>query len=151
MRDEPQTVRNDVPPLRKPKRLRFNVGAAVLVLFAVVSLGMAVLEEWRVARPRVGTDPISHYDRVFSSLAPYLPPDGEVGLVIDVFPRNSVEWTRSLQVAQYALAPRIVIDGVQGPFVIVLQDRLPLTQSDGMRSYAVVGRFSKDLWLYRHR
>ena len=66
-------------------------------------------------------DPIEHLDRQFQSLIPWLPDHGTVGYL----PPPGGEAYGGFFVAEYALAPRIVVPGANAEFVIVPAELVP--------------------------
>jgi len=82
----------------------------------------AVMEDRRlIALPRGEGDPIDPLDRQYQSLIPWLPAHGTIGYL----PPLTGEPYGGFLVAEYALAPRIVVPGTGAEFVIVPAATVP--------------------------
>ena len=100
-----------------------TLGAVGLVLWAGYRAHLpAIVEDRRlVALPRGEGDPIDPLDRQYQALTPWLPAHGTIGYL----PPLSGELYGGLFVAEYALAPRIVVPGTGAEFVIVPAEATP--------------------------
>ena len=100
-----------------------TLAAVGLVLWAGYRAHLpAIIEDRRLlALPRGEGDPIDQLDRQFQSLTSWLPARGTVGYL----PPLAGEAYGGFYVAEYALAPRIVVPGTDSEFVIVPAEAVP--------------------------
>jgi len=99
------------------------LGIASLFVYAVISCGAMLLEQYKVYThfTRHSGDPISGYEKRFTALRQVLPGNGAVGFLIDVpapFLKGDDVRDGTLYLTQYALSPVVVYDTAQVPLVV---------------------------------
>jgi hypothetical protein len=133
--------------------MRTLVAAALLVAAAVAfHLPGWQAERALAARMPPGGDPLSGYDRWFGAMITHLPATGRVGYLPPAdWP--AIEGVRDFYLAQYALAPRILVTGTDPSFVIVTPGtgvRADTAATDPrLAGFTLVGRFEEGLLLFR--
>jgi len=93
--------------------------SAVVLVWASVSVAAA----WRNAVVR-RSDPVTALEAEFRTLAPALPPSGAVGFLTYAVDDDRADHVMVYYVAQYALAPRLVVKRTDLEFLIVARDAL---------------------------
>jgi hypothetical protein len=93
--------------------------SAVVLVWALSS----VTAVWRNAAARAA-DPVTALESEFAGLAHALPPAGAVGFLPYDVDDDRVDRVMAYYVAQYALAPRVVLKRIDLDFVIVASDAL---------------------------
>lgn len=118
------------------------------VLLNVVVFAFRSRIEVRILRAPAYREPVTAIDQAFVRALPYLPPHGQVGYLKPDFSRANAGDLAGFYQAQYAVAPRIVVEGTQPDVVIAVArdgDGLP-DVPDGFERYQT---FSGRLALYR--
>jgi hypothetical protein len=99
--------------------VRMVVAVAFLLWCGIHAHLPSVVEDWgRLRLPTGVADPIDGLDRRYRALAAWLPARGRVGY-LQPAAGGASEAFGGLFVAEYALAPRLVIPGTAAEFVIV--------------------------------
>ena len=105
---------------------RARVGIALVLLYTLAS-GVAWIRLAATAPERAGSDEISSYERRFVKLRAALPAQGVVGYLGDPDPEggtpdqreaNSLLHFKRYLLAQYALAPLVLIESTEPEFVV---------------------------------
>jgi len=133
---------------------RARIALALVLLYAAASAAHLLYEVRR--RPgHAAQDEISANDRRFERLRAELPADGEVGYLGDpevagAVPRDSVAAAllhfRRYLLAQYALAPVVVVESTAPDLLVGNFDSVPRPEPPGFR---LVRDFGGGLLLYR--
>jgi len=91
--------------------------SAVVLVWALVAVAAA----WRYAAMRA-SNPVTALEAEFRTLAPALPPSGAVGFLTYAVDDDRADHVMVYYVAQYALAPRLVVKRTDLEFLIVARD-----------------------------
>lgn len=124
---------------------------AVLTCFVLLNVVVFAVRgriEVRILRAPSYTEPVTAIDEAFVRALPHLPPHGPVGYLKPDFSRANASDLAGFYQAQYAVAPRIVVEGAQPDVVIAVArdgDGFPEVP-DGFERYQT---FSGRLALYR--
>ena len=105
-------------------------------------------ELWSRLRTRGRVAPDTGWDREYRALLPYLPAAVPIGLV-QAFPGNTTARERQYYFLQYAMAPRLVIPGVEQEFVVVQGGAADADRAIDHAAFTLVQRFGDDFALYR--
>jgi hypothetical protein len=119
-------------------------GAAVLV-WSLVSVAVA----WRnaVLRP----DPVTALDTEFRTLASVLPPLGEVGFLRYDVDDDRADRVMAYYVAQYTLAPRLVLKRTDLEFLIVAADAVRPGIDERLAGFVPIASSREGYLVYRRR
>ena len=93
--------------------------SAVVLVWALVAVAAA----WRYAAMRA-SNPVTALEAEFRTLAQALPPSGAVGFLTYAVDDDRADHVMVYYVAQYALAPRLVVKRTDLEFLIVARDAL---------------------------
>ncbi len=99
--------------------IRVRIGVLSIVVFALVSSGLALRRTLDPPPGAAAHDEISRYEARFRPLRSALPPEGVVGYLAG--PRRldrPFDDLKDFYLTQYALAPLIVVDTSDPPFVV---------------------------------
>jgi hypothetical protein len=114
----------DVAPLARARKTllqRFSVAALLIV--TAISLISTVSTEIGLYRSRIARDEIAQYDRWFAEMIPFLPPRGQVSLMLPPTFASTGSTSLVLTVAQFSLAPRLIVwEPVDSEFLILPTD-----------------------------
>jgi hypothetical protein len=117
------------------KRARTFAAIGLLVWAASRAHLPPLAEDRRLLALPVGEgDPIDHLDRRFQSVSSWLPATGIVGYLTPA----SGETFGGFYVAEYALAPRLIVPGTDAEFVVVPPEAVADNEP------AVIGSVSRD-------
>lgn len=105
-------------------------------------------ELWSRLRARGRVAPDIGWDLEYRALLPHLPPTDPVGLV-QVLPGGTTARERQYYFLQYAIAPRLVIPGVEQEFVVVQGAAADADGAIDQGAFTLVRRFGEDFALYR--
>ena len=116
-----------------------KLGIASLLLYAVISCGEVLLEQYKVYTHITSQsgDPISGYEKRFTGLRQVLPRNGAVGFLCDVpapFLKGDNVRAGTLYLTQYVLAPVVVYDTAQYPLVVGNFHSLPHPSPELLKS-----------------
>jgi hypothetical protein len=135
--------------------VRLGLALLAVLLYAGVSSGRW-LRRPAEGRPRAGLDEISLYERRFAALRPALPARGRVGYLGDPDPAGpppaegesaALLHFRRYLLAQYSLAPLLLVESTDPEFVIGNFDPgAPRAAPPGFRQ---VGTYADGLVLFR--
>ena len=93
--------------------------SAVVLVWALVAVAAA----WRYAAMRA-PNPVTALEAEFRTLAQALPPSGAVGFLTYAVDDDRADHVMVYYVAQYALAPRLVVKRTDLEFLIVARDAM---------------------------
>jgi hypothetical protein len=98
---------------------RTRVGMMVLIIGACVSAGRQIADVFVTASPQEGdAEVVADYDaQRFAGLSDVLPPGGVAGYLTST--KHNSNPDRSHALAQYVLAPCLIVLGVEQPLVLV--------------------------------
>ena len=132
------------------RRIFTIVSLALLGLSAwdAVSAASRNRELWTRLRTRGRVPPDTGWDREYRALLPYLPPAEPIGLV-QVLPGGITARERQYYFLQYAMAPRLVLPGVEQEFVVVQGAAADADIAIDPGTFTLVQRFGDDFALYR--
>ena len=124
---------------------------ALLVLSARDAVTAAKIQHelWSRLRLRQRVPPDTGWDREYRALIPYLPPDDPVGLVQALPGANTATRERHYYFLQYALAPRLILPGLEREFVVVQGAPQAAAAAIDPAVFTLVRRFGDDFALYR--
>lgn len=120
----------------------------ILPLWDAAAGALRNLELWSRLRNRGRIAPDTGWDREYRALVPHLPPAAAVGLV-QALPGDTTTRERHYYFLQYALAPRLVIPGVDQEFVVVQGAASDAERVVDAATFTLVRRFGDDFALYR--
>ena len=127
-------------------RLLTRLGVGVVILWALP----AIYGTQRFADAR-RTDPVAALEAEYGALAPALPPRGAVGFLEYAVDDDSAEHVMAYYVAQYTLAPRIVLKRADQEFVIVPRGAPRAGGDERLAGLAPVASSPGGYRLYRRR
>jgi hypothetical protein len=137
-----------------PTDLRVRIALLLVLLYAAASTVWWVrATEWRAGS---GQDEVSTYERRFQELRPALPAGGVVGYLghPDLTEVSTEQWAeaahlhfRRLLLAQYSLAPALLIEGTEPELVIGNFD--PGTRPPAPPGFQVMRDFGQGVVLFR--
>ena len=133
------------------RRLLTLLSLALLVLPARDAANAASrnYDLWSRMRARGRIAPDTGWDHAYRALVPYLPASAPVGLV-QAFPGSNVtSRERHYYFLQYAIAPRLVLPGVDQGFVVVQGAAKDAASAIDAATFTLVQRFGDDFALYR--
>jgi hypothetical protein len=133
---------------RPSVRARVWIALALVLAYAGVSVLRCLhrAAEWP---SRAGQDEISAYERRFEALRPALPTRGVVGYLGDPEPNEegALEHFRRYLLAQYSLAPLLVVENLEPEFVV--GNFYPGTKPAAPPGFRLVRDFGDGLVLFR--
>jgi len=146
------------PAVGRPTRSRLDglrtVAAAGLLLAVGTSAYVPRIRDGRAlaSHTAVAGEPIGTYDRSFRAIAPFVPRQGVIGY-LDPADWSGPDTVRAFYLAEYALAPRIVVFGTAPEFLIVVPEtgvRAETADLDPrLTGFALVRQFEDGLLLFR--
>ena len=123
-----------------------RLASAAMLVWALVSAIVA----WRAAALRAA-DPVTALEEEFRTLAPALPPSGAVGFLKYDVDDDRPDHVMVFYVAQYALAPRLVLKRTDLDFLIVASDALRPGVDDRLDDFVPVASSRDGYRVYRKR
>ena len=123
-----------------------RVASAVVLVWGLVSATVA----WRGAAMRAA-DPVTALEEEFRTLAPVLPPSGAVGFLKYDVDDDRPDHVMVFYVAQYALAPRLVLKRTDLDFLIVPSDALRPGVDERLDDFVPVAGSREGYRVYRRR
>ena len=99
--------------------VRVRIGMLFIIVFALLSSGIAVRRALHPPPWTTAQDEISRYEARFRLLKTVLPPRGVVGYLPELLPASvDLGWGKDFFLTRYALAPLIVVSSTAPPLVI---------------------------------
>jgi hypothetical protein len=134
--------------------VRVRVGVLSMILFALLSSGLAL--RWTLERAASGSrrDEVGRYEARFQTLRSALPSTGVVGYLAE--PKGSerpfdADYAKRFYLTQYALAPLIVVDSTE-PALVIGNFRSAGAKRGGTNlGLILVGDFGDGVLLFRHQ
>jgi len=134
---------------RRGSRIRVWTALVLLFAFAFISNGQLLRRALRQGLPRPGTDEISRLDQRFAAVRPYASARGVIGLVVEPGSERAKSG-QSFFMAQYALAPLVVVQRTDCEWVVVDgNDDGSAPAWDGRGDFVLVAGKSNDVKLFR--
>jgi len=132
--------------------VRVRIGVLSVIVFALLSSGLALRRALDPPPWAIAQDEISRYEDRFRLLRSALPPEAVVGYLSEPWrPPNDLDWLKGFFLTQYALAPVIAVDSI-APALVIANFR-----SAGPERYApdptlvLVRDFGDGVLLFRHQ
>ena len=129
----------------------FTIIAFALLLLPAwdaVSAASRSSDLWSRLRTRGRIPPDTGWDREYRALIPFLPAAEPIGLV-QALPGDVTARERHYYFLQYAMAPRLVIPGVDQGFVVVQGAPPDADRAIDRATFTLIKRFGEDFALYR--
>ena len=99
--------------------IRVWIGVLSVIVFAMLSSGLALRRALDPPPWTIAQDEISRYEARFQLLRSALPPEGVVGYVSEPWrPPHDLDWLKGFFLTQYALSPLVVVEGIAPALVI---------------------------------
>src|SRR5260370_15480415 len=99
--------------------VRVRVGVLSVILFALLSSGLALRGALDPPPWTIAQDEITRYEARFRLLRGALPPTGVVGYFSEAnLPPHDLDWWKGFCLSEYALAPLILVDNTTPALVI---------------------------------
>ena len=130
--------------------IRVRVGVLSVIVFALLSSGLALRRSLDPPPWAIAQDEISRYEARFQLLRGTLPPEGVVGYLSEPRrPPHDLGWSKGFFLTQYALSPLVVVDGT-APALVIGNFPAGLTRYAPDPTLALVGDFGDGVLLFRH-
>jgi hypothetical protein len=130
-----------------PLRVLLSRAAAVIVLAGSLASAVAA---WRGAAARP-PDPVGALEAEFRALARVLPPTGAVGFLKYYEDDGRADHIRVYYVAQYALAPRLVVKRTDPAFLIVAPGASRPGGDERLQGFHLIVSSNEGYHLYQRR
>ena len=130
--------------------VRVWIGVLSVIVFALLSSGLALRRALDPPPWTIAQDEISRYEGRFHLLRSALPPEGVVGYISEPWrPPLDLDWLKGFFLTQYALTPLVVEDGV-APALVIGNFPAGLTSYSPDPTLALVRDFGDGVLLFRH-
>jgi len=132
--------------------VRVRIGVLSVILFALLSSGLALGRALDPPPWTIAQDEITHYEARFRLLRSALPPKGVVGYFSepDLPPRN-LDWWKGFCLSEYALAPLILADNTTPALVIGNFRSASPERNAADPTLVLVRDFGDGVLLFRHQ
>lgn len=132
--------------------IRVRIGVLSVIVFALLSSGLALRRALDPPPWAIAQDEISHYEARFRLLRSALPPEGVVGYFSEPWrPPHDLDWLKGFFLTQYALTPLVVADST-APVLVIGNFRSAGPPSSATDPTLVLVRdFGDGILLFRHQ
>ncbi len=132
--------------------VRVRIGVLSVIVFALLSSGVALRRALDPPPWAVAQDEVSQYEARFQLLRSALPPKGVVGYLSESrHPPHDVDWARRFYLTEYALAPLVVVDSIAPALVIGNFRSASPERNVADPTLVLVRDFGDGVLLFRHQ
>ncbi len=132
--------------------VRVRIGVLSVILFALLSSGLALRRSLDPPPRIIAQDEITSYEARFRLVRDALPPKGVVGYFSEAnLPPHDLDWWKGFCLSEYALAPLILVDNTTPALVIGNFRSGSPERNAADATLVLVGDFGDGVLLFRHQ